>query len=97
VFNYFELSPNTILILQTEPVEINADLRFFALTEEKKNVYLLRVIVPEAMILITQQDFLDEAINISHARSLAIESLSTRTPDIVSLINTLRNSRNSLA
>jgi hypothetical protein len=69
------------------------DSRFLALTKEEKKVYLQGVILPEAIILITQQDFLDQSIDISHSRSLAIESLNT--PDIVSLIETLRNPKNS--
>ncbi|PLW46495.1 hypothetical protein PCASD_06332 [Puccinia coronata f. sp. avenae] len=44
----------------TEPIEIVVDSRFLALTKEEKKVYLQGVILPEAIILITQQDFLDQ-------------------------------------
>jgi hypothetical protein len=77
--------------LTGQPIGCVVDPRFLTLTEEKKNVYLLGVIVPEAMVLITQQDLYDEAIDEPHARSLALNHLNT--PDIVSLIDTLRKSR----
>jgi hypothetical protein len=65
------------------------DPRFLTLDDEQKNEYILCVIVPEAMVLITQNFFLDEGVNELQARSLAIEYLNK--PDIVSLISDLRD------
>ncbi|EHS62853.1 hypothetical protein PGT21_019826 [Puccinia graminis f. sp. tritici] len=74
--------------IHEQPPQLIIDQRFFKLTEQQQTTYVLDVIVPEAMILITQADFSDKVLDSHDSRALAIDYLNEQ--DIVSLINVLR-------
>ncbi|KNZ62113.1 hypothetical protein VP01_1311g4 [Puccinia sorghi] len=73
---------------------------FFTISQESNNTYIHMkdgyihdILVPKAMILTTQQEFLDEAVGNADAHCLAIDHL--KVPETVTLINinTLRKSK----
>ncbi|POW01707.1 hypothetical protein PSTT_12277 [Puccinia striiformis] len=74
----------------TEELAANINHCFIGLSRQSKIRYVSDVIVPEAMVLMTAQEFVEEGEDPNQARQLAMDCLSR--PDIVTLVYSLRNS-----